>query len=87
MCWRCGFVWGVYASAWMMILPYAGLLLLSSGDDGRHEILWDIVRQNTTMPDIQAPSVEERRALQVTDGLFQHSVVAPWYRGLLGDQV
>jgi hypothetical protein len=23
----------------------------------------------------------------VTDGLFEGSVVAPWYRGMLGDQV
>lgn len=60
---------------------------MSSGTVGHHEILWDVVRQYTTLPDIQEPTLEERRALQVTEGLFEGSVVAPWYRGLLGDQV
>lgn len=57
------------------------------GDDGCHEILWDVVRQYTTMPDIREPSLEDRRALEVTEELFQGSVVAPWYRGMLGDQI
>jgi hypothetical protein len=77
----------LYLGDMMMILHYADLLLLSSGDDGCHEILWDVVRQYTTMPDIREPSLEDRRALEVTEELFQGSVVAPWYRGMLGDQV
>lgn len=60
---------------------------MSAGNDGGLEIMWDVVRQFTTLPDIQEPTTEERHALQVTDGLFEGSVVAPWYRGLLGDQV
>lgn len=60
---------------------------MSAGNDGRLEIMWDVVRQYTTLPDIQEPTLEERHALQVTDGLFEGSVVAPWYRGMLGDQV
>jgi hypothetical protein len=49
--------------------------------------MWDVVRQFTTLPEIKEPTEEERHALQVTDGLFEGSVVAPWYRGMLGDQV
>jgi hypothetical protein len=60
---------------------------VSTGEDGCHEILWDIVRQHSNLPDILEPSVEERSTLQVTRELFQDSVVAPWYRGMLTDQV
>ncbi|XP_021927095.1 endoribonuclease Dicer-like isoform X2 [Zootermopsis nevadensis] len=56
------------------------------GEDGCHEILWDIIRQNRNLPNILEPSVEERSAMQVTPELFQDSVVAPWYRGMMTDQ-
>ena len=49
--------------------------------------MWDVVRQFTNLRDIQEPTLEEREALQVTDGLFKGSVVAPWYRGVLSEQV
>jgi hypothetical protein len=49
--------------------------------------MWDVVRQFTTLPEIQEPTEEERQELQVADGLFEGSVVAPWYRDMLGDQV
>jgi len=55
---------------------------VSAGNDGRLEIMWDVVRQFTTLPEIQKPTLEERHELQVTDGLFVGSVVAPWYRGM-----
>lgn len=71
----------------MMIHPLCCFAVVSAGNDGRLEIMWDVVRQFTTLPDIQEPTLEERGALQVTDGLFEGSVVAPWYRGMLGDQV
>lgn len=61
--------------------------LVSAGEDGCHEILWDIIRQNRNLPNILEPSVEERSAMQVTPELFQDSVVAPWYRGMMTDQV
>jgi hypothetical protein len=67
--------------------PLCLFAVVSSGNDGHLEILWDVVRQFTTLPDIQEPTPEERHTLQVTDGLFQGSVVAPWYRGQVGDQV
>jgi len=60
---------------------------VSAGNGGRLEIMWDVVRQFRNLPDIQEPSLEERQALQVTDQLFEGSVVAPWYRGMLSDQV
>jgi len=60
---------------------------VSAGNDGQLEIMWDVVRQFTNLPDIQEPTLEERQALQVTNGLFEGSVVAPWYRGMLSDQV
>lgn len=60
---------------------------MPAGNDGRLEIMWDVVRQFTNLPDNQEPTVEERHALQVTDELFQGSVVTPWYRGMMGEQV
>jgi hypothetical protein len=60
---------------------------VSAGNDGHLEIMWDVVRQFTNLRDIQEPTLEEREALQVTDGLFKGSVVAPWYRGVLSEQV
>jgi len=59
---------------------------VSAGNDGCLEIMWDVVRQFTNLPDIEKPTIEELHALQVTDGLFEGSVVAPWYRGMC-DQV
>jgi hypothetical protein len=57
-------------------------VILSSGEDGCHEIMWDIVRQWKTMPNIQKPSREECATLEVTEALFKNYVVAPWYRTL-----
>jgi len=60
---------------------------VSAGNDGHLEVMWDVVRQFTTLPEIQAPTLEERHELQVTNELFEGSVVAPWYRGMTSDQV
>jgi len=67
--------------------PLCLFAVVSSGNDGRPEILWDVVRQFTTLPEIQAPTPEEHHTPQVADGLFEGSVVAPWYRDRAGDQV
>jgi hypothetical protein len=61
-------------------------VILYAGDDGCHEIMWDVVRQWRNFPSIRRPSREECAALKVTKALFENTVVAPWYRKL-GDQV
>ena len=87
VCWKCDCIWVTYACTWMMIHPLCWFAVVSAGNDGHLEVMWDVVRQFTTLPEIQAPTLEERHELQVTDGLFEGSVVAPWYRGMTSDQV
>lgn len=50
------------------------------GENGCHEIMWNVVRQWKNLPSIHRPSREECRTLEVTAMLFENTVVAPWYR-------
>ncbi|PNF18314.1 hypothetical protein B7P43_G14501 [Cryptotermes secundus] len=52
------------------------------GEDRCPEIMWDVVRQGSNLLNIQRPSREECRTLEVTAMLFENNVVAPWYRSV-----
>nr|WDQ26714.1 Dicer 2 [Sogatella furcifera]WOZ50366.1 endoribonuclease Dcr 2-like protein [Sogatella furcifera] len=55
-------------------------------DAGRHVINWSVIRNNQEFPEIVPPTVEERKNIVVTEEVYKHSVVIPWYRGFLPRQ-
>lgn len=55
-------------------------------DAGRPVINWSVIRNNQEFPEIKPTTAEERENIVVTEEIYKHSVVIPWYRGFLPRQ-